>query len=303
MISGTQRSVTLAILVLTLMPLAQSQSTPARPPITGVSHLAFFSKDPAGSRHFYYDLLRLTPHPTRANVYLVGNKQTIEIEPMPATPPPNLLSHIAFATPDAEGMRAYLASRGVKVPAQVSVGGPNKWFEFRDPEGHPLEFVQEQPWTLPATATADRPVSARITHGGFAAHDRASLDRFYGDILGFHLYWQGGFKPTFTDWIDMQVPDGTDYVEYIMVPPGSKLDAHTEGVFNHFALGTADFEGAVELLESRGPKLTGESKPKMAQDGKRQINLFDPDGTRVEVIDFVPTGENCCAPYTGPHPQ
>jgi catechol 2,3-dioxygenase-like lactoylglutathione lyase family enzyme len=303
LISATHRLIALAILVLTFMTIAQSQTTVARPPITGVSHLAFFGKNGAASRHFYYDLLRLTPHPTRANVYLVGTRQTIEIEPMPATPPANLLSHIAFATPDAEGMRAYLASRGVKVPAQVSTGGTTKWFEFRDPEDHPLEFVEEQSWTLPATAPADRPVSARIIHGGFTGHDRAALDHFYGDILGFHLYWQGGFKPEFTDWVQMQVPDGTDYLEYIMAHPGDKLDAHTEGVFNHFALGTADFEGAVELLESRGLKAIGDSEPKLGMDGKRQLNLYDPDGTRVEVMDFAPTGKTCCSPYKAPHPK
>jgi catechol 2,3-dioxygenase-like lactoylglutathione lyase family enzyme len=285
------------------MTIAQSQSAPARPTITGVSHVAFYAKDPAASRHFYYDLLRLTPHPTRQNVYLVGEKQSIEIEPLPPTPVRHMIKHVAFATTDAEAMRAYLASRGVKVPEKVNVGGPNKWFEFEDPEGHPLEFVQEQPWTLPKTSAAERPASARLIHAGFTVRDRAKADAFYGGILGFKLYWQGGFKEGVYDWVDMQVSDGTDWLEYMLEDRDSKADARLKGILNHIALGTADFDGTVELLKTRGYTPTEETKPQLGLDGKRQINLYDPDGTRVEIMDFAPYGKVCCSPYTGPHPQ
>jgi catechol 2,3-dioxygenase-like lactoylglutathione lyase family enzyme len=303
LLSRTFRLTAIFVLLITLMTIAESQSAPARPPITGVSHIAFYAKDPAASHHFYYDLLRLTPHPTRANVYLVGTRQSIEIEPMPSAPVQNMIKHLAFATPDAEGMRAYLASKGVKVPSAVSVGGPNKWFEFEDPEGHPLEFVQEQPWALPETAASERPASARLIHGGFTVKDRAKMDAFYGGILGFKLYWQGGFKDGVTDWVDMQVPDGTDWLEYMLENRDGKADARLLGILNHAALGTADFEGTVELLKTRGYVPTEETKPQLGLDGKRQINLYDPDGTRVEIMDFAPHGKVCCSAYTGPHPQ
>jgi hypothetical protein len=43
-------------------------------------------------------------------------------------------------------------------------------------------------------------------------------------------------------------------------------------------------------------------KPKIGRDGKWQLNLFDPDDTRVEFMERKPTDEPCCSPYAGPHP-
>jgi len=38
------------------------------------------------------------------------------------------------------------------------------------------------------------------------------------------------------------------------------------------------------------------------RDGKVQLNLFDPDLTRVEFMEFKPSGTTCCSPFTGPPP-
>jgi hypothetical protein len=32
------------------------------------------------------------------------------------------------------------------------------------------------------------------------------------------------------------------------------------------------------------------------------LNLYDPDETRVELMEFAPVEKPCCAEYTGPHP-
>ena len=43
-------------------------------------------------------------------------------------------------------------------------------------------------------------------------------------------------KDNETDWVAMQVPDGTDWVEYMLnVKPNA--DQHTMGVMNHISLG------------------------------------------------------------------
>ena len=59
-----------------------------------------------------------------------------------------------------------------------------------------------------------------MIHAGFVVHDRDAEDKFYKDLLGFHLYWQGGMKEGETDWVDMQVPDGTQWLEYMLVKEG-----------------------------------------------------------------------------------
>jgi hypothetical protein len=36
----------------------------------------------------------------------------------------------------------------------------------------------------------------------------------------------------------------------------------------------------------------------MGKDGKWQANLYDPDGTRVELMEFQPVMKPCCSPFT-----
>jgi catechol 2,3-dioxygenase-like lactoylglutathione lyase family enzyme len=142
-------------------------------------------------------------------------------------------------------------------------------------------------------------VSTHMIHAGFVVHDRAAEDRFYKDILGFHVYWHGGMKGGEDNWVDMQVPDGTDWIEYMLnVSPNASHK--TLGVMNHIALGVPDIHAAQQQLIKNGWKPTEE--PKIGRDGKWQLNLYDPDETRVELMEFKPTKEPCCSPYTGPHP-
>jgi catechol 2,3-dioxygenase-like lactoylglutathione lyase family enzyme len=126
------------------------------------------------------------------------------------------------------------------------------------------------------------------------------MDYFYKDILGFRLYWHGGMTDDETQWVDMQVPDGTDWIEYMLNIPAN-ADAHTRGVMNHIAIGVPDIHAAAKELEKNGAPLT--EQPKVGRDGKWQLNLYDPDQTRVEWMEFSPTEKPCCAEYTGPHPK
>jgi hypothetical protein len=41
----------------------------------------------------------------------------------------------------------------------------------------------------------------------------------------------------------------------------------------------------------------------MGREGKMGMNLYDPDGTRVELMEFVPTGTDYGAPFSGRHPS
>src|SRR4051794_8946403 len=98
-------------LLVTLVLAVPAQDTP-RPRITGLSHVAFYTTNPDGAKHFYTDLLGFQAG-SRPGVYIIGN-QTVETETQTPPHPPALLSHIAFATPDAEAMLRYLAAQGVK---------------------------------------------------------------------------------------------------------------------------------------------------------------------------------------------
>jgi len=100
--------------------------------------------------------------------------------------------------------------------------------------------------------------------------------------------------------VDMQVPDGTDWIEYMLNVPAN-ADHRLLGVMNHIALGVPDIHAAEKQLRANG--WHGDEQPKIGRDGKWQLNLYDPDQTRVELMEFTPAKEPCCSPYTGPHPK
>jgi catechol 2,3-dioxygenase-like lactoylglutathione lyase family enzyme len=73
-----------------------------------------------------------------------------------------------------------------------------------------------------------------MLHVGVTVVDVAAADRFYKDILGFSEIWRGGTTDDVTSWINMKVPDGTDYVEYMLVT--GKVDRKRLGTLHHAAL-------------------------------------------------------------------
>jgi catechol 2,3-dioxygenase-like lactoylglutathione lyase family enzyme len=224
----------------------------------------------------------------------VSSHQRIELSQTGTPPSNNFLELIVFETTKLDQLRAYLTSRGVR---ELSTRGSiANWIQVGDPEGHRIGFIQSG---LSNFTPNTGQVGQRIIHAGFVVHDRAAEDKFYKDILGFHVYWHGGMKEGEDNWVDMQVPDGTDWIEYMLKVPENATHKQL-GVMNHIALGVPDIHAAQQQLIKNGWK--GTEEPKIGRDGKWQLNLYDPDETRVEMMEFKPTNEPCCSPYTGPHP-
>ena len=215
--------------------------------------------------------------------------------------PANLIAEVTFWTDNVSALRRYLLENQIDVG---TLAGPGvKYLSMIDPEGHKISFIETD------GVLKDPKVKAELTrggyqneiiHAGFVVRDRAAMDRFYKDILGFHIYWHGGMKDDETNWVDMQVPDGTDWIEYMLNVPAN-ADHHTLGVMNHIALGVPDIHAAQQQLIKNGWK--GTEQPKIGRDGKWQLNLYDPDETRVELMEFTPVEKPCCSEYTGPHPK
>jgi hypothetical protein len=72
---------------------------------------------------------------------------------------------------------------------------------------------------------------------------------------------------------------------------------------NHISLGVVDIKKAQAMLEPHGWKEHGDEKAQMGKDGKWQLNLYDPDLVRVELMEFKPVQKPCCSDFTGPHPS
>lgn len=285
---------------------ASAQTAPAkRPPITGIDHVAFYTTSPAEVRYLYSIVLGLaTAEPVETGEtqrFLVGS-QWAGYSPALDQNATNRMDHVAFTTSDVVALRLYLIGKGIVVLDSIHQRpDDSRSFIVKDPEGNPIEFVQRGRPPVPTDAHAD-PVSRRMIHVGFIVRDREDEDRFYKDILGFHIYWHGGMKEGETDWVAMQVPDGTDWLEY-MLNVASHPDLRTTGVMNHISLGVMDMRQAQAKLESHGWKSQGDEHAQVGKDGKWQLNVFDPDLTRIELMEFKPVEKPCCSDFQGPHPH
>jgi catechol 2,3-dioxygenase-like lactoylglutathione lyase family enzyme len=136
-------------------------------------------------------------------------------------------------------------------------------------------------------------ISKHMIHVGITVKDRAAADGFYRDILGFKQTWYGGMTDNRTDWVDMRVPEGTDWLEYMLNVHDP--DPRVLGIMHHLALGTPDASASYKELLKRGLNPSSEA-PKIGRDGKWQLNLYDPNLTRVELMEPKPTQKPCCSP-------
>jgi len=235
--------------------------------------------------------------------FYANHEQYVELLTPPASGLPDRLDSVGFSTSNAEALRAYLGKHGVSVPPAVTVEKDGSHsFLVHDPEGNKVEFTQtgSHPPAKPTSPT--EPLSNHIMHAGYVVRNRAALDHFYKDLLGFHLYWQGGNPADRIDWVMMQVPGGTDWIEYMLYLPAHPSLAQL-GSANHLAPGVVSVAELQKKLESRGWKPQDGKNPQiLGVDGKMQLDLTDPDGTRVEFMEFLPVKTPCCSPYTGSQP-
>jgi hypothetical protein len=111
-----------------------------------------------------------------------------------------------------------------------------------------------------------------------------------------------------TDWVSQQVPDGHDWVEYMMTsgPSGSGIPAQMTqqrlGVLNHVSLGVVNMEKAVTTLYAEDRLGEAAPRPQIGRDGKWQFNDYDPDLTRIEVMEFTAAAKPCCSEFTAANP-
>jgi catechol 2,3-dioxygenase-like lactoylglutathione lyase family enzyme len=294
-------------LVFALPAFGQEHPSASRPAITGISHLTLFAGDISKSEAFYGTLLGWKQVPATGAEpgvrFYANHLQYVELLSPPSPGLADRLDGVAFATSNADALRSYLASKGVKVPDAITVeSNGDQDFEVRDPEGNKVGFTQQGDHPQAAPRNASSRLSAHIMHAGYVVRNRAALDHFYKDLLGFHLYWQGGNPADRVDWVMMQVPDGTDWIEYMLYLPANPSLAQL-GSADHLAPGVVSVAALQRQLEARGWKPPPGKNPQvLGVDGKMQLDLTDPDGTRVEFMEFLPVATACCSPYTGKQP-
>jgi len=289
-----------------------------RPKITGISHVAYYVSDMPKAIAFWHDLLGFEEYYELNGPDATSNLRTVfikindhqHVELSNATPPIslNMMSHLCFTVDNVEQMRAYLRAQGIEVPtgSMKKTQTGDIAFTVQDPDGTRIEFMQSSPDGVEAKAAGkfmpQTRISEHIYHVGFLVGNSQRAMDFYGRVLGFKEIWRGASGPNVLSWINMQVPDGSDYVEFMLygaIPPVERW-----GTSNHIALELPDMAKAVALLENRPAyKDYGrELKINIGRNGKRQVNIYDPDGTRVELMEPHTVDGKPVAPSTAPPP-
>lgn len=301
------------LFLLTLLFLSSSAiaQTPPRPKITGIASVRLYATDLYASRAFYsrilgFDSATSTCLGVTNPCYAVNGHQRIELQQIAGGAPDNLLAEIAFCTPNVPEMRDFLVANKIDPgPIKKDESGASR-FSFHDPEGNPLAFVGQSPDRF--FTPAAHQVSARILHAGFIVKDLEKQRAFYEGLLGFRLYWHGSFPPeeratgstNDDDWYEIQVPDGEEWIEF-MLNISPRADKKERGVQNHFSLGVKNANNAAQHLRVNGAtKFDG---PEVGRDGKNSLDIYDPDFSRVEVMDYNPTKDPCCHAYSAAHPK
>jgi catechol 2,3-dioxygenase-like lactoylglutathione lyase family enzyme len=272
--------------------------TPKRPRITGVAHIAIFSKDIDQTRAYYRGMLGFNEPYSLTNpdgsfsmtFFKVNERQYIEVFPERA-PNTDRLNHISVETDDIEGMRRFLAAKGVAVPGKTNLGRiKNKSFNVKDPDGHTVEFVQYMPdgWTVREKGKhMSQGASSRMLHIGILVGSLDASMKFYGEVLGFTELWRGSRDGKVLDWVNMKVPDGDDYIEFMLY---KDLPEETRrGSAHHICLLVPNMDKALAAIEAL-PARKQYPRPLEIRTGinrRRQLNIFDPDGTRTELMEPV----------------
>ncbi len=282
----------ITLLALSSLPLTESAPFATRPKLLGVAKLTARVSNQVAAAAFYRDFLGFPDATGASRLFRINQYQFVEILPG-LDPAADRLVSVTLRTDNVEALRRYLASSGWKVPRRPGrdlLGNP--LISVTDPDGHTIEFVQFP--SIPA-AFSDRrehlgrtQISPRLMHAGIIVGDVPRAFDFYTKRLGLTEFWRGSARDSATlSWINMRLPESDDYLEFMLY---EKLPApDRRGSQHHICLEVHDVAQARQTLEAR-PYRAGYTRPLEVRVGvnrRRQLNLFDPDGTRTELMEPV----------------
>lgn len=131
----------------------------------------------------------------------------------------------------------------------------------------------------PGSAQQNQTSGTRLNHVGIYAKDYDESMRFYTKIMG--------FREAFT----IKDKDGKPTLSYLQINRDTFLEvapANNRPVgLSHVGLWPVDFDGTVAALRQSGQKV---DDPR-TNSGTRITSVMDPNGVRLELLDFLPGSE------------
>jgi len=275
------------VVVAAVLAIPSPGQAPVRPPVVGLAHVRLMTADLVKARRFYGELLGFPEVPQAAPgvaIFRVNDRQRVIVRAGLADRDDRFVN-LGYETPDLPAMRRYLSSKSVAAAAVEEAGeGEGEAVETTDADGHRIRLIQLSGAPLPESGV-DRRLSRRILHTGLTIMDAARADAFYKDVLGFGEIWRGGRPEGTINWINMRVPEGTDYLEYMLMT--AKPDRRQLGTAHHIALLVTDIQATLEAVRARTTTDDPNHRavPQIGVNRRWQLNVYDPDGTRIEFME------------------
>jgi catechol 2,3-dioxygenase-like lactoylglutathione lyase family enzyme len=246
------------------------------------------------------------PDRTRTNTFFqIGRDSFLEMQQATADVRPGL-THAHFVVDDLNATLARLrqawlltASPNRQPASSVSAAGFSqnifvKNANVYDPDGIRLELNELVPESLMKKATeswtaADDARGLTLSVVGLAATDAPASAKFYQNVVGFRVAFTFGS----TDPQRMNVYYQTSRDTFLeMQPAGANLPLG----MTHFHLLTRDLDATIARLRQAGlPAAAGNAPGTIGQTVTvspgahvKNVNVFDPDGTRLELNEYIP---------------
>jgi catechol 2,3-dioxygenase-like lactoylglutathione lyase family enzyme len=257
-------------------------------PILGLSHVGVKARDVERSCAFYGDFLGfaeqcrlnyLTTGKLMLVCFKVNDEQWLEVFAGLATGE-NRMHQVAFRVTDADQVRARLADHHFDVPAKTPTGQMgNLNFVVPDPSGQIIEFVQHLPSGITQRDSGRFLPSTRI-----AKHLRQAQIVVSDPALGTAFYSPLGLLPSESN-------DGPAGTLRLRTATGDYVDFATTPVHqSQFTLEVQDLLEARLRLEANRHLIDYLQALVIATtpDGAKYLDLFDPDGTCVRLMEPAP---------------
>ena len=278
---------------------ATASATPTAVPIVGIAQVTFKASDLAKSRAYYHGVLGL---PEAFDVkdaagvtsayFKVNDDQYIEITPTLKAGELIREARVVFQSSDLEKLHEIYTQRGLS-PGGIAKGPDgNPVFRVKDPEGNNLDFLQyvsgsKQTVVRGKFLNRER-LSTRILHVGIMIKDRPSAMPFYQDKLGFEM---GRTVPGGKgEYVELPASDRNLETKDPPLDPNNAAtkDQYTREVYGavyHVSLEVPDARVARDLLQKRGRYSDVRVRATVGNNRHWLIHMFDPDGTRAEIME------------------
>jgi len=257
-------------------------------PVAGLAYVRYKVSDIAKARAFYTGILGYDAafeSPTVVS-FQINERQFVEIAPGLAPDEDERLDQVAFEATDLYALRVELNRRGIPVTMPQTTPEGNRAVHLTDPDGHRIAFVQYMPGSM-HRKTAGQPLGARristhLLHTGVSVAHEAHGLAFWRDKLGFTEIWRGGPEGQPVRYINLKTPGPRgDYIELMLhdQPPTRRQ----LGSMHHICLEVPVIEPARAEAIKRGAPPNAQAR--IGRNRRWQLNLFDPDGTRTELME------------------